>query len=178
MPLQQNEILNNARSILKQVPYRTNFERENFLFSNQSGPRFLVALCRDIEFLNVEYAKSVVEWQKEAILTEMNIIAAKIAEVQESIGENIAVAIEEAEPEYWVEELSRRAAIEALVQKTTAENMGQLLKLPAELYEESITKCQHFLNVIGKVTRHAERKANLANVPAAAMTDSDNSDNS
>lgn len=176
MPLQQNEILHNARTVLKQVPYRTNFERENFLFSNQSGPRFLVALCRDIEFLNAEYAKSVADWQRDAILAEMNIIAAKIAEVQESIGGNIANAIEEAEAEYWVEELSRRAAIEALVQKTTAENMAQLLKLPAEHYEEAITKCQHFLNVIGKVTRHAERKANLANVPTSAMTDSDNTD--
>jgi thioredoxin-like negative regulator of GroEL len=42
--------------------------------------------------------------------------------------------------------------------------MGQMLKLPAELYEETIGKCQSFLNVINKVTRIAERKANLANV--------------
>lgn len=170
MPLQQNDILHTVRSILSQVPYRTTFERENFLFSNQEGPRFLVALCRDIEFLNAEYVKSTNDLEKAAILAEMNVIAAKINEVKTDIGDDIAKAIEDAEPQYWVEELSRRAAVEALVQQTTAENMAQMLKLPAELYEEAITKCQHFLNVIGKVTRHAERKANLSNVPASAMT--------
>jgi hypothetical protein len=168
-PLQQNQILHNARSILSQVPYRTNFERENFLFSNQEGPRFLIALCRDIEFLNVEYAKSMNELEKAAILAEMNIISAKIEEVKATIGDDITKAIEDAEPQYWVEELSRRAAVEALVQKTTPENMGQMLKLPAELYEEAITKCQYFLNVISKVTRQAERKANLSNVPSSTV---------
>lgn len=168
-PLQQNQILHNARSILRQVPYRTNFERENFLFSNQEGPRFLIALCRDIEFLNVEYAKSTNELEKAAILAEMNIISAKIEEVKATIGDDITKAIEDAEPQYWVEELSRQAAIEALVQKTTTENMGQMLKLPAELYEEAITKCQYFLNVISKVTRQAERKANLSNVPSSTV---------
>jgi len=157
------------RSILSQVPYRTNFERENFLFSNQEGPRFLIALCRDIEFLNVEYAKSMNELEKAAILAEMNIISAKIEEVKTTIGDDITKAIEDAEPQYWVEELSRRAAVEALVQKTTPENMGQMLKLPAELYEEAITKCQYFLNVISKVTRQAERKANLSNVPSSTV---------
>lgn len=167
MPLQQNDILYTARSILSKVPYRTKFERENFLFSNQEGPRFLIALCRDIEFLNTEYVKSTNDLEKTAILAEMNIIAAKINDVKTNIGDNIAKELEDAEPRYWVEELSRKAAIEALVQKTTAENMGQMLKLPAELYEEAITKCQYFLNVISKVTRQAERKANLTNTPTS-----------
>jgi hypothetical protein len=175
--LQQNQILHNARHILKQVPYRTTFERENFLFSNQTGPKFLVALCRDIEFLNHEYNKVTTDWEKEAILKEMNIIATKISEVQQEVGENVTQAIEDAEPEFWVEELSRRAAIEALVQKTTHENMSQMLKLPADLYEDAITKCQHFLNIIAKVTRQAERKANLSNVPATSMVDPNESNN-
>ena len=109
------------------------------------------------------------ELEKAAILAEMNIISAKIEEVKATIGDDITKAIEDAEPQYWVEELSRRAAVEALVQKTTPENMGQMLKLPAELYEEAITKCQYFLNVISKVTRQAERKANLSNVPSSTV---------
>lgn len=171
MPQTQNEILQNARAVLQKIPYRTVFERDNFLFSNQSGPRFLAALCRDIEFLNLEYSNALLDWQKDTILVEMNTIANKISKLQESLGKDIAAAYEDAEPEYWVEELARRAAIEALTQHTSVETMGQMLRLPAELYETAITKCQHFLNVISKVTRLAERKANMASVPKDTAAD-------
>lgn len=167
MSLTQNEILNNARGVLKQVPFRTTFERENFLYGSHSGPRLLVALCQDIEFLNGEYNRVANDWEKASVLEEMNIINAKIVELQQDIGSDVKKAIEEGEAQFWVEELARKAAIEALCQTVTADNMGQMLKLPAELYEETITKCQTFLNVINKTTRLAERKANTANVPAA-----------
>ena len=57
--------------------------------------------------------------------------------------------------------------MEAICQDVTVANMDQMLKLPAELYEEAIVKCQTFLNVINKVTRIAERKANASAVPSA-----------
>jgi hypothetical protein len=161
--LSQNEILHNTRGVLQQVPYRTTFERENFLFSSATGPRLMVTLCHDIEFLNGEYNKASTDWDKTALLDEMNKVNNKIKELQADLGADIAQAIEEAEPQYWVEELARKAAIEALCQSVTTENMGQMLKLPAELYEETITKCQSFLNVINKTTRLAERKANIGN---------------
>lgn len=165
MPLTQNEILNNTRGVLKQVPFRTDFERENFLYGSHTGPRLLVALCQDIEFLNGEYNRVANDWEKESILQEMNIINAKIVELQQSVGPDVKKAIEDTEPQFWVEELARTAAIEALCQKVSTENMSQMLKLPAELYEETITKCQTFLNIINKTTRLAERKANTASVP-------------
>ena len=164
MPLTQNEILSNTRAVLKQVPFRTNFERENFVYSVANGPRLLVSLCQETEFLNSEYEKAKSDWEKENILKEMNIINARIAELQAEVGTDVATAIEEAEPQFWVEELARKAAIEALTQNVTIENMAQMLKLPAELYEQTISRCQTFLNVINKTTRIAERKANLANV--------------
>ena len=164
MPLTQNEILNNTRAVLKQVPFRTNFERENFVYSVASGPRLLVSLCQEMEFLNSELEKATTDWQKQIVLNEMNIINGRIAELQTEIGTDIATAVEEAEPQFWVEELARKAAVEALTQNVTTENMAQMLKLPAELYEQTISRCQTFLNVINKTTRLAERKANLANV--------------
>lgn len=164
MPLTQNEILNNTRAVLKQVPFRTNFERENFVYSVASGPRLLVSLCQEMEFLNSELEKATTDWQKQIVLNEMNIINGRIAELQTEIGTDIATAVEEAEPQFWVEELARKAAVEALTQNVTTENMAQMLKLPAELYEQTISRCQTFLNVINKTTRIAERKANLANV--------------
>lgn len=164
MPLTQNEILNNTRAVLKQVPFRTNFERENFVYSVASGPRLLVSLCQEMEFLNSELEKATTDWQKQIVLNEMNIINGRIAELQAEIGTDIATAVEEAEPQFWVEELARKAAVEALTQNVTTENMAQMLKLPAELYEQTISRCQTFLNVINKTTRIAERKANLANV--------------
>jgi hypothetical protein len=94
----------------------------------------------------------------------MNIINGRIAELQAEIGTDVATAVEDAEPQFWVEELARKAAIEALTQSVSVENMAQMLKLPAELYEQTISRCQTFLNVINKTTRLAERKANLANV--------------
>jgi hypothetical protein len=164
MPLTQNEILANTRTVLKQVPFRTTFERENFVYSVANGPRLLVSLCQETEFLNSEYEKAKSDWEKENILKEMNIINARIAELQAEVGTDVAAAIEEAEPQFWVEELARKAAIEALTQNVTTENMAQMLKLPAELYEKTISRCQTFLNVINKTTRMAERKANLANL--------------
>jgi len=164
MPLTQNEILNNTRSVLKQVPFRTNFERENFVYSVANGPRLLVSLCQEMEFLNSELEKATTDWQKQIVLNEMNIINARIAELQAEIGTDVATAVEEAEPQFWVEELARKAAVEALTQSVSVENMAQMLKLPAELYEQTIGRCQTFLNVINKTTRTAERKANLANV--------------
>ena len=164
MALTQNEILNNTRAVLKQVPFRTNFERENFVYSVASGPRLLVSLCQEIEFLNSELDKAATDWQKQTVLTEMNIINGRIAELQAEIGTDVAKAVEDAEPQFWVEELARKAAIEALTQSVSVENMAQMLKLPAELYEQTISRCQTFLNVINKTTRLAERKANVANV--------------
>jgi len=165
MSLTQNEILNNTRSVLKQVPFRTTFERENFVYSAANGPRLLVTLCQEMEFLNSEYEKAVQDWQKQVVLTEMNIINARIVELQAEIGADVTVSLEEAEPQFWVEELARKAAVEALTQSVSVENMQQMLKLPAELYEQTISRCQTFLNVINKTTRLAERKANLSNVP-------------
>jgi hypothetical protein len=165
MSLTQNEILANTRPVLHQVPFRTTFERENFVFGSAAGPRLLVALCQDIEFLNTEYSNALNEMNKSAILAEMNLVNAKITEIQAEIGPDVRQAIEDAEPQYWVEELARKAAIEALCQSVTFENMSQMLKLPSELYEETITKCQTFLNVINKTTRLAERKANVGNIP-------------
>jgi hypothetical protein len=164
MALTQYEILAKTRNLLGQIPYRTTFERENFVYGNLSGPRLLIELCKEIERLNSVLDSSKQEWERSAILTEMGIISAKIDEVQKEVGKNVAKALEDAEGEYWVGELARKAAVEALCQAVTTENMGQMLKLPAELYEEAITKCQTFLNVINKTTRLAERKANVSNV--------------
>ena len=165
MALTQNEILNSTRSVLKQVPFRTNFERENFVYGAATGPRLLVTLCQDIEFLNSQYEEATVDWIKENILAEMNVINSKIEEVKTELGiTDIAKAIEDAEPQFWVEELARKAAVEAICQKVSVENMGQMLKLPSELYEDTITRCQTILNVVNKTTRIAERKANRANI--------------
>lgn len=164
MALTQNEILANTRSVLKQVPFRTTFERENFVYSTATGPRLLVSLCQEMEFLNSELEKATTDWQKQIVLNEMNIINGRVAELQAEIGADVATAVEAAEPQFWVEELARKAAIEALTQSVSVENMAQMLKLPAELYEQTISRCQTFLNVINKTTRIAERKANLANV--------------
>lgn len=164
MALTQNEILANTRSVLKQVPFRTTFERENFVYGTSTGPRLLVSLCQEIEFLNSELEKATSDWQKEVVLTEMNIINGRIAELQTEIGTDVATAVEAAEPQFWVEELARKAAVEALTQNISVENMAQMLKLPAELYEQTISRCQTFLNVINKTTRMAERKANVANI--------------
>ena len=164
MALTQNEILANTRSVLKQVPFRTTFERENFVYGTATGPRLLVSLCQEIEFLNSEHDKAASDWQRTVVLNEMNITNARIAELQAEIGTDVEAAIEAAEPQFWVEELARKAAIEALTQSVSVENMGQMLKLPAELYEQTITRCQTFLNVINKTTRLAERKANVGNI--------------
>lgn len=168
MPLTQNEILANTRSVLQQVPFRTTFERDNFVYGAATGPRLLVSLCQEMEFLNSEHDKATTDWQKQTVLAEMNIISTRIAELQTEIGTDVAAAIEAAEPQFWVEELAKKAAVEAICQKVSIENMGQMLKLPAELYEQTISRCQTFLNVINKTTRLAERKANVSNIDDSA----------
>ena len=165
MPLSHNEVLDNSRTLLKNIPFRTKFERENFLYGSASGPRLLVVLCQEIEGLNNLFSQTDNVDEQQSLLDEMNVITDKINELKAEVGDDIATALEEAESDFWVETLARKAAIEALTQKFSFENMEQMLKMPAELYEETITKCQSFLNVINKTTRSAERKANVANVP-------------
>jgi len=162
--LTQNEILNNTRAVLKQVPFRTNFERDNFVYGVATGPRLLVSLCQEMEFLNNEADKATNDWSRDAIIEEMNTINAKIAELQAEVGSDVRTALEAAEPAFWVDDLAKKAAVEAICQSVTVANMDQMLKLPAELYEDTIVKCQTFLNVINKTTRQAERKANVSNV--------------
>lgn len=164
MSLTQNEILNNTRAVLKQVPFRTNFERDNFVYGVATGPRLLVSLCQEMEFLNNEADKATNDWSRDAIIEEMNTINAKIAELQAEVGSDVRTALEAAEPAFWVDDLAKKAAVEAICQSVTVANMDQMLKLPAELYEDTIVKCQTFLNVINKTTRQAERKANVSNV--------------
>lgn len=166
MSLSQNEILAKAVDLLKQVPYRTNFERENFLFSTTNGPRLLVELCKEIQRLNNEYTAESSDWKKEIILEEMNLISARVDEIVVETGTDIRAELEKGEPDHWVETLARHASVEALCQEVTPENMSTMLKLPAELYEDAITKTQQYLNVINKTTRMAERKANISNIPA------------
>jgi len=158
MSLTHSEIFTAAESILKQTPFRTKFERENFLYSTSSGPRLLVALCNDIIDLNEQHENATTEWIKAAILVEMNIINNRIKELQIEFP-NINTALEESEGQYWTEHLAQKAAIEAICMKVSVENMTRMLALPAEMYEEAITRCQTLLNVINKTTRAAERKA-------------------
>lgn len=163
MPSSHADIVSNTITLLKQIPFRTKFERENFLYGTHTGPRLLTILCQDIISLNEIYNKSVIDWEKERVLTEMNLINEKIIELMLEFP-NISKSLEEEDAAFWVEHLARKAAVEALCQQVSIENMSQMLKLPAEQYEETVTKCQMFLNIINKTTRIAERKANVSNV--------------
>ncbi len=156
------DIVNNARTIQSRVPFRTNFERENFLFNTVEGPRLLLVLCQDIEQLNNVYENCRFDWEKTQVLNEMEIVNAKIQELQEQFGDDIAQAIEDDEPNHWAETMARLAAIEALTQRMTHDTMADMLNLPLPVYETAITKCQTYLNVVSKTTRAAERKANIA----------------
>lgn len=159
---QVEDIVNSARGIQARMPFRTNFERENFLLNTVEGPRLILILCQDIEQLNTYYENCRFDWEKQQVLAEMVIINAKIQELIEEYGEDIAQAVEEAEPTYWAETFARNSAVEALTQKMTHDNMADMLNLPLPIYEAAITKCQAYLNVITKTTRAAERKANAA----------------
>jgi len=159
------DIVNNARNIQSGVPFRTDFERENFLFNTVEGPRLLLVLCQDIEQLNQVYENCRFDWEKKQVADEMAIIGEKIKELQEQYGPDIARAVEDDEPNYWAETLARRAAVETLTQKMTHDNMADMLNLPLAVYEAAVTKCQTYLNVVSKTTRAAERKANMAARP-------------
>jgi len=159
------DIIKTIHGIQAAVPFRTNFERENFVYNEAEGPRLVLILCHDVNKLYQHYDTNCqTDWEKEACAKEMNIVQEKINEVMAELGlntpEEFVNALEEAEPEYWSETLSRRAAVEALSAKMTTDNMSDMLNLPLEIYEETIMKTQTYLNVVNKTTRGAERTAN------------------
>lgn len=160
-------IINEVYNIQSNVPFRTNFERENFVYNEAEGPRLVLILCRDLTQLFHHHENCESDWEKEAVVKEMNIVQDKLNETLEEIGANnpdeFINALEEAEPEYWSEALSRRAAVEALASKMTTDNMSDMLNLPLEVYEQTIMKTQTYLNVVNKTTRNAERMANRRN---------------
>lgn len=158
-------IINEVRNVQSGVPFRTSFERENFVYNEAEGPRLVLLLCQDLtQLFNHHETACQSEWEKEAVLKEMNIVQNKLNEVMEELGvtnpEEFVDALEQAEPEYWSETLSRRAAVEALSNKHSTANMSDMLNLPLEVYEQTIMKTQTYLNVVNKTTRVAERTAN------------------
>ena len=159
-----NDIISAVHSIQTKIPYRTQFERENFLFNRVEGPRLILVLCEDLNNLYSVYENSTHDWQKTQIQEEMTIVKAKLDELIAEHGSDVAAAIESAEPAYWEETFARRGVVEALIQKVSYDNMANMLQLPMQNYEAAITKCQTYLNSISKTTRAAERKANLANM--------------
>ena len=159
------DIVNNARNIQAGMPFRTDFERENFLFNTVEGPRLILVLCQDLEQLNSVYENCRFDWEKKQVLDEMTIVNNKVKELQEQYGTDIARVVEEDEPNYWAESMARRAAIEALTQKMTHDTMADMLNLPLPIYEAAVTKCQTYINVVSKTTRAAERKSNMAARP-------------
>jgi hypothetical protein len=156
------DIMGEIRGIQSGIPFRTKFERDNFLYNEAEGPRLVLLLCQDIDQLFNHYETSCrSDWEKQAVINEMVIVQDKINNLLEDIGkDNLVEALEEAEPEYWAETLSRRAAVEALSNKMTSANMNDMLNLPLNVYENTIIKTQTYLNVVNKTTRGAERVAN------------------
>lgn len=156
------DLVEKAYEIQAQMPFRTEFERENFLFNTVEGPRLILVLCQDLDQLFQYHENCRFDWERAAVVKEMEIISNKIDELKREFGDNIAEAVENDEPNYWAETLARRAAIETLTQKMTHDNMAEMLNLPLPVYEAAVTKCQTYLNVVSKTTRAAERKANIA----------------
>tara|TARA_B100002019_G_C21234063_1_gene581734 strand:+ start:167 stop:691 length:525 start_codon:yes stop_codon:yes gene_type:complete len=158
------EIMNDVWEIQSEVPFRTKFERENFVYNDAEGPRLVLILCQDLTQLYQHQIQCGSEWEKQAVIKEMNIVLEKLNEVMGELGVSdpkaFVEALEEAEPDYWSETLSRRAAVEALASKMSTDNMSDMLNLPLEVYEQTIQKCQTYLNVVNKTTRQAERVAN------------------
>lgn len=156
------DFVEKAYQIQAQMPFRTEFERENFLFNTVEGPRLILVLCQDLDQLFQYHENCRFDWERAAVEKEMEIVWAKIEELKREFGENVAEAVEKDEENYWSETLARRAAIETLTQKMTHDNMAEMLNLPLAVYESAVTKCQTYLNVVAKTTRAAERKANIA----------------
>jgi hypothetical protein len=156
--------MSDLNEILENVPFRSNFERDNFLLNKTSGPRLLVAIGEEITRLNLQLnSPGLQEFMKKRILGEVKVLVEKFDSLQAELGatpENIANLIEENEEEYYAEKLARIAAVETLVQETTVENMDLMLNLPVEVFEKAIFKCKSYINVVGKTTREQERKAN------------------
>ena len=88
------DIVNNARNIQAGMPFRTDFERENFLFNTVEGPRLILVLCQDLEQLNSVYENCRFDWEKKQVLDEMTIVNNKVKELQEQYGTDIARVVE------------------------------------------------------------------------------------
>ena len=155
--------MSDINAILENVPFRTEFERENFLLNKTSGPRLLVAIGEEIASLEVRLNSTVPSFLQTRIKREIEVLTSKFNELAQELGataSNIAELLEENEADYYADKLAKIAAVETLVQETSVENMDLMLNLPVEVFEKAIFKCQSYINVVGKTTREQERKAN------------------
>ena len=139
---------------------RSDFEFETFFLGQYPTPaRQMIAVMEEI----LRISTTITALENEHQLANVNKNLKQLTNWYEGFDAkeraDILKNFENEEPEYWVNVLGRRAALEVLSQKqASVETMEHMIKLPRELFETATSVCNDYIHMITDIIKNVEEK--------------------
>jgi hypothetical protein len=144
---------------------RSSFEYKNFDSSTGvSYPRFIIQTVNRIRKIDSDLETETRTFEKTCLVEERQQLV-DILSKEDQTQLDIALATwEDAEQEYWVNQLGKIAALEILTNgKASLETVTKMAQLPEELYITATQICVKLANAVKAATVNAEQSIGVFN---------------
>lgn len=171
--------------ILDELPLgNTEYEFENFCLETiPTTSRQLVSMMLEIEDLYAEKQRleselsskapkqQIKEWEKIRINRSLKIVEQKLEQryawyqkMEPVVKKATLAEYERQEHDYWSNYLGRQAALEILTTgRTSKETMEKMASLPIESFEDAVSICIRFANLVKDTTAVVESSTGISN---------------
>lgn len=142
---------------------RSDFEYKQF--GNTSGvsyPRFIIETVNRIRKINSDLEVETRTFEKNCLLEEKQHLEKFLEKEDLDKLERSVSTWEDAEQEYWVNQLGKIAALEILtIGKPSLETMTKMAQLPEDLYVSATQICVKLANAVKAATVRAEEEIGI-----------------
>lgn len=148
------------QAVFDACPYSTvsKFEQENFNNEADAGrPRAIIESINRIRKIESDLASEIRPFEQALLQEEKSQLEATLDQIGEEKLLELINGREDAEQEYWVNHLGKKAAIEVLtIGKPSIETLTKMVKLPEDAYVKATQLCVRLANKIKAATVRAE----------------------
>lgn len=144
---------------------RSSFELKNFDSSTGvSYPRFIIQTVNRIRKIDSDLATETRTFEKTCLVEERKKLEEILSKEDETKLDIALATWEDAEQEYWVNQLGKIAALEILTNgKPSLETVTKMAQLPEELYITATQICVKLANAVKAATVSAEQSIGIFN---------------
>lgn len=148
-------------------PGKSMFEQENFgSTAGAEYSRYVIGVINEIRKIESDLENKLTAFEKNSLTAEKARLLAGLNSHNVEDLESAILNFEESEPEYWVNYLGKRAAIEVLTMgRPSFETMDKMIRLPEELYIKASQLCVKLANAVDAVTKQAEADIGYGSQP-------------